>query len=1061
MLRVIGGILLFSLVAKAQSSLEFARIDQLIADWKVAEATESSQRLVNGLERSGTVETAEYARALTLLAKAKVRAGIPIAETSALTDRALALRKHLSDAQLAEIWVVTGLEHYSASDYKAAAADFEKVLQLVPASIEGKNGLGQAIANLQQTKRAIDLHQEAIHLAEMQYGATDRHTGISVFLLGNAYRMAGNLNEAEAAYSKAFQLFTTLPPGSEMYAADAQQALGVVHRERGHSERALPLMLNAIHVYESVLGKQNKKLIVSLNNAGLAANTIGNYPLAVSLFGQSLEILAANQLSNTSMGATVRGNYGILLRNSGNLQAARDQYEAALDIQERVLGKEHPLVASILFSLAIVLSDLGDEVEAEVKMERASAISTKVLGARHIKTLEADAARAILLSNLGRETEARDLAVRNLKLTEAVFGMVSDPTAGAVNALASVNRAAGRFSEARELYRRYLTIHEASDAKDSFWVNAPYLELAIVEQELGNSEEALRCAERFDKMSRENFGSRYPRQVSLLEAKAKALLSLGRRKDAFETALAGADAQQRELRELTSGLAEREALALLRKNKDPWDVAFRMATAGKPEPGETVQLWDRLIRSRSTVLDTMSERSQLANNAAGGELQVKAAAVSQGRQELAQAVLASPAGGPEQYSERFRLLRMKLEEAERSLGRASVSFRKLRAERLAGFAEIAAALPAGSGLIAYVQSGAQLAAFTLRAGTKEPVLVKLAAAVSVEQLVKNWRGAIDKEAEVFGRFSAEGEAAYRVAGASLRRAVWDSAVRTLAGVKQVYVVPAGALQFVNFESLPVGQLSYLAETGPEIREIGAERDLTAVYKLREKGELLALGNPAFVGKASGPSGCGVGEFESLPSSGSEAKAVAKQWRASFGNAVDLEGARATKAAVRDQVPRKRALHFATHGFFLPDRCRAEPGFEENPLLRSGLVLAGRNADAILTAEEVASLNLEGAELVVLSGCETGAGLLHLGEGVLGFRRAFRIAGADTVISSLWPVRDRDTEAWMSAFYREFGRGASPQQAAHRAALRQLAAKRKARESTNPYYWGAFLAVGAR
>ena len=99
--------------------------------------------------------------------------------------------------------------------------------------------------------------------------------------------------------------------------------------------------------------------------------------------------------------------------------------------------------------------------------------------------------------------------------------------------------------------------------------------------------------------------------------------------------------------------------------------------------------------------------------------------------------------------------------------------------------------------------------------------------------------------------------------------------------------------------------------------------------------------------------------------------------------------------------------------------------------------------------------------MVLSGCETGAGLLQLGEGVLGFRRAFRIAGADTVISSLWPVRDRDTEAWMSAFYREFGRGASPQQAAHRAALRQLAAKRKARESTNPYYWGAFLAVGAR
>ena len=143
MLRVLGGLFLFSVVVRAQSAPEFARIDQLMADWKVAEATESAQRFVDGLGRSGTVETAEYARALTLLAKAKVRAGRPMAETSALTDRALALRKQLSDEQLAETWLVIGLEHYGAGDYRAAAADFEKVLQLVPGSIEGKNGLGR------------------------------------------------------------------------------------------------------------------------------------------------------------------------------------------------------------------------------------------------------------------------------------------------------------------------------------------------------------------------------------------------------------------------------------------------------------------------------------------------------------------------------------------------------------------------------------------------------------------------------------------------------------------------------------------------------------------------------------------------------------------------------------------------------------------------------------------------------------------------------------------------------------------------------------------------------
>src|SRR5262249_28102069 len=96
----------------------------------------------------------------------------------------------------------------------------------------------------------------------------------------------------------------------------------------------------------------------------------------------------------------------------------------------------------------------------------------------------------------------------------------------------------------------------------------------------------------------------------------------------------------------------------------------------------------------------------------------------------------------------------------------------------------------------------------------------------------------------------------------------------------------------------------------------------------------------------------------------------------------------------------------------------------HPLLLSGIVLSGANRepkegeeDGILTALEVSEMELPKLELVVLSACETGLGKTAGGEGLLGLQRAFAVAGARTVIASLWSVDDKATQALMSEFYR--------------------------------------------
>jgi CHAT domain-containing protein len=142
---------------------------------------------------------------------------------------------------------------------------------------------------------------------------------------------------------------------------------------------------------------------------------------------------------------------------------------------------------------------------------------------------------------------------------------------------------------------------------------------------------------------------------------------------------------------------------------------------------------------------------------------------------------------------------------------------------------------------------------------------------------------------------------------------------------------------------------------------------------------------------------------------------------------------------------------------------------DNPLLVAGLAFAGANLratartqdDGILTAEEVAGLNLQGTEWAVLSACDTGLGEIRAGEGVFGLRRAFQIAGARTVIMSLWSVEDQSTRSWMRALYEaRFQRHLSTADAVHDANLRMLRSRRASGLSTHPFYWAAFVAAGS-
>jgi len=389
-------------------------------------------------------------------------------------------------------------------------------------------------------------------------------------------------------------------------------------------------------------------------------------------------------------------------------------------------------------------------------------------------------------------------------------------------------------------------------------------------------------------------------------------------------------------------------------------------------------------------------------------------------------------------------------------------------------AAVAAVLPADVVLVDFLEYAAEetgrsrpqkrLTAFVVR-HDRDVVRIDLGTAADVREALDRWRP-----------WQAEPPADSAAAADSLRRLVWLPLEPHLAGAGVVLVSPDGSLGELPFVALPgraAGSflLDELLVAHVPVPSLLPEL-LARPGPAADGGQMLLVGDVDFgnalpdpsVDPALAPTG-----FPELPGTVAEVETIA-----TFAAALDppvaarrLDGAAATVEAVRSGLAEARFVHLATHGFFA-DAPAAE-GFTRgiagtamlapvavaphtdgdaglgglHPGALSGIVLAGVNdrrgpGGGILTALEVADLDLEAADLVVLSACDTRRGRAAAGEGLLGLQRAFEVAGARSVVASLWQVNDTATAALMQEFYRNLWQRRLPRGEALRQAQRHVA-----------------------
>ena len=282
-------------------------------------------------------------------------------------------------------------------------------------------------------------------------------------------------------------------------------------------------------------------------------------------------------------------------------------------------------------------------------------------------------------------------------------------------------------------------------------------------------------------------------------------------------------------------------------------------------------------------------------------------------------------------------------------------------------------------------------------------------------------------------------------------------IRQLLGdTKTILLSPDAGLNLIPFEALVDENNQYLVENY-HITYLTSGRDLLRLKdKFASQQSPLIVADP-FYGKAGEKvaltRSIDLSEFTfpGLPGTEQEAKAI----KNILPQSTVLTGYQATENAVK-QVKKTNILHIATHGFFKP-----ESNVLENPLLRSGLVLAGvkigqsAGDDGVLTALETTNLNLVGTKLVVLSACDTGKGDIKIGQGVYGLRRALVIAGSESQLISLWKVSDDATKDLMVAYYGRLQKGEGRSEALRQIQLGML----KGEKQKHPFYWASFIPSG--
>ena len=804
-----------------------------------------------------------------------------------------------------------------------------------------------------------------------------------------------------------------------------------------------------------------------LGNLGLLYMTLGKYNLAEDYMMQAME-LRRNSPNDQKGLATSMNNLAVLYQNQGKYTEADDAITEAQKLARQAEGPKSTAYAITLNNQAILYQLTGKYEDAEQLLKQSITIAEEELGKRSPNFLRIKINLALLYQLQQRYNEAEKIFLDAIEIKKRRLGTSHPDYAILLQDLASLYQEKGEFAKVENLLQEALDIYRKKFGEKHPAVASVKCDLARYYQYTGKYSKALPLLQSALETQTELLGEHHPATTTTIESMAILYWQTGDLPSARNYYTRVINEYLDQVRSYFPAMSEYDKTRF-------WDKIspklLRYYSFAENVPDITGEMFNLRIATKALLLSTTTRVKQMILDSPDASLKTRYKQWLDLKEYLARLYGKSK---EELRNEQINLdsLEQVANNLEKELVRQSDIFANgFRLNQLTwnDLAQVLKPDEACIELIRYrnfqgikADTAVHYAALILKNNGKPPVQVTIPHGNLLEsEIIALYRSAMQNQQQ----------------HAPYRSAFWKEIDQETKEIKRLYISTDGVYNQINPGTLQEENGKFLME-GKEIVYLTNSRelmDLKGPSETRTPANKIALliGNPHYA-KGLMWENVKSSPLPELPGTEKEIALIEKQLKLRGWKVTKLVGDEATETNLKKQN-HPAVLHIATHGFFLEDLPETEEkvfGIEpmkaaRNPLLRSGLMLAGADNtiqqagntsqlsddDGILNAYEASLLPLRQTDLVVLSACETGLGETKNGEGVYGLQRAFEIAGARTLVISLWEVSDEVTQQLMNTFYTYWLQLGNKRQAFQKA---QLDVKKSHPE---PFYWGAFMMLG--
>ena len=970
------------------------------------------------------------------------------------------------------------------------------------------------IANrLKLDKKAVLSYAEMIVQVLQHLPPPKEHTDYALSLnnLGDLYNAMGQYEKALPLYQQVVSIRAKVLGVEHPDYAASLNNLGILYRKTGQYEKALPLFQQVLSITAKTLGVEHPNHATALYNIGVVYRRTGKYEKALSLYQQVLAIREKVLGIEHPDYATSLNSLGILYKSLGQYEKALPLFQQTLAIHKKIFGVEHPDYATSLNNLATLYEDMGQYEKALPLFQQVLSITAKTVGVEHPDYASSLSNLAILYVNMGQSGKALPLFQQVLAIDKKTVGADHPDYATSLHNLANLYVKMGKYEKALPIYQQVLSIKANALGVEHPNYASSLHSLGNLYVNMGQYAKALPLYQQALSISKSSFGEEHPDYASFLYSLGLLYTSLNDDTKAASLTIQASNSLLRHLRQTYTTLSEQDKMIVL--NNQSYQFSYLPSLLFINHTHDSLlptHLYANELAVKGMVLD---DQQQVLNAIRKSSDSTTLQVFEQWRlnKTLIGTQLLLPVArrvtNLDSLQEATTLL-------EQQLSRQAASFRNLQQSQVITPKEISQKLLTGEAAVEFIQfnlynkkwtDNTIYAALILLPGDTTARFVPLFEEKQLQRLLKPSASATNVYAQYASIEKLYGgtKPASSALQHSLYQLLWKPLEKHLAGIHTVYYAPAGLLHRISFQALRSDATHLLIDQFRLQQVLSTRSVVLPSITTQEKSSVGIWGNinyhiysPLFTNTtasklspsiaeadttsssfnfyASDTRGMRGGDWGSLPGGKKEIDTLATLFNhAGIATTID-SGTVATEEAFKALSGKSpQVLHLATHGFFLPvTEKKPKPGddvggstftMQQNPMFRSGLVLAGGShawkgdpaipgrEDGILTAYEIAQMDLSSTDLVVLSACETALGDLQGNEGVIGLQRAFKLAGVKQLVMSLWRVPDEQTNKLMTLFYQNRISGQ-----ANREALRN--AQLKMKEKYPPYYWAAFVLV---